>query len=74
MLDRYGISYVCSHPGILFASLAPPYMALTEIVSAANRGPSLPDSRDTYHGLLARRIAEAHRILQDFYAPCGSRR
>ena len=70
MLDRYGLAYVCSHPGVLFGSLAPPGADLAEILAGSYRPSASAGGRDTYyHSPPARRIAEAYRVLQYFYAP-----
>ena len=69
LLDRYGLSYVCSDPNVLFGSLTPRCPDLAEILAARRHSQTPIDARDAYYGNLAERLAEAYRILQEIYAP-----
>ena len=76
MLDRYGISYICQHPEILFDR---PYVPTLRLYRRGDRSPSVyaldgsqapsaGEDRDEIAVRLAR-IMEAYGILHQIYAP-----
>ena len=69
MLDRYGLSYVCADPAVLFGNVAPQCVDLAEILAARRHTQAPTDASDAYRTCLVDRLAEAYRILQDIYAP-----
>ena len=74
LLDRYGVSYICKHPTILFAQ---PYTTARSLANRISRGYELfvyksphgyvgvPDDPEEFID----RVAEAYRILDHIYAP-----
>ena len=71
MLERFGLSYVCADPAVLFGSLTPRCPDLAEIL-AARHSKAPTDARNAYRDCPLDRLAEAYRILQDIYAPYNS--
>lgn len=69
MLERYGLAYVCSHPSILFGRLALSQSDVSDILAGSYRPLASTALREAYPSPPAKRIAEAYRILQYFYAP-----
>ena len=73
MLDRFGISYICAHPEILFEYSYRPFMGEKTYHINPSRN-SQKDEHSLYqkHGPEDRvyRMQEAYQILKELYAPC----
>ena len=73
MLGRFGISYICAHPEILFEYSYRPFMGEKSYHQNPSRNAQKDEPRlYQEHGPEDRvyRMQEAYQILKELYAPC----